>query len=169
MEDQDIKDGLERVEALYDGQSLEVMRTAESAFEKGSNRVEEIRNYARKAGLKRIGIAHCISFPRETEALSRYLAEEFEVFSVDCKCGRISKQEMLGEEGKGPMCNPAGQAHYLAAHGTELNISMGLCVGHDMIFNQKSMAPVSTLLVKDRPSGHHPLDSIRKVSGMDPA
>ncbi|HEY5592424.1 MAG TPA: DUF1847 domain-containing protein [Paludibacter sp.] len=32
---------------------------------------------------------------------------------------------------------------------TELNISMGLCVGHDMVFNQKSAAPVSVLVVKD--------------------
>lgn len=71
---------------------------------------------------------------------------------------------MLGCEGNGIMCNPAGQAEYLKENNTELNISMGLCVGHDMVFNLKSASPVSTLVVKDRISKHNPMESIKDIS-----
>jgi uncharacterized metal-binding protein len=146
---------------LYDPASLAVMNNAEEAYVRGSNRLEEIRNYARQAGLKRIGIAHCVSMPKEAAAVGRFLGEDFEVFSVDCKCGRIQKKEMLGGEGTSIMCNPSGQAEYLKENNTELNISMGLCVGHDMIFGQKSNVAVTTLVVKDRVNNHNPIEGIR--------
>ena len=148
---------------LFDKQSLEIMQTTEDAYERGSNRVAEIKNYARKSGIRRIGIAHCVTFPKEAEKVKQFLSDEFEVFSVDCKCGHITKHEMLGCEGKSIMCNPAGQAEYLKENNTELNISMGLCVGHDMIFNQKSASPVSTLIVKDRVSNNNTIESINDL------
>jgi uncharacterized metal-binding protein len=148
---------------LYDKQSLEIMRTAEDALERGVDRIMEIKNFARKAGIKRIGIAHCVSVPKEADVVKNFLADEFEVYSIDCKCGRITKQEMLGVEGSGIMCNPAGQAEYLKENNTEINISMGLCVGHDMVFNQKSASPVSVLVVKDRANKHNPMESINNL------
>ena len=33
---------------------------------------------------------------------------------------------------------------------TDLNILVGLCVGHDSLFYKYSKAPVTTLVVKDR-------------------
>ena len=68
---------------------------------------------------------------------------------------------MLGCEGNGIMCNPAGQAEFLKENDTELNISLGLCVGHDMVFNQKSVSPVTTLVVKERLSNNNPMESIK--------
>jgi len=148
---------------LYDKQSLEIMQTTEDAYERGANRVKKIRNYALKAGIKRIGIAHCVSFPKEAEAVKQFLSNEFEVYSVDCKYGRITKNEMLGCVGNGIMCNPAGQAEYLKGKNTEFNISMGLCIGHDMVFNQKSTSPVTTLVVKDRTSKNNTMETIQKL------
>jgi len=148
---------------LYDNDSLNVMRAAEEAYVRGSNRLEEIKNFARQAGIKRIGIAHCVSMPREADAVNRFLSDEFQVFSVDCKCGRISKSDMLGGEGESLMCNPAGQAEFLKEKNTELNISMGLCVGHDMLFSQKSDVAVTTLVVKDRVNQHNPIEGIRSI------
>lgn len=54
------------------------------------------------------------------------------------------------------MCNPAGQADFLNNHGTELNISMGLCVGHDMIFSKKSDGFVTNLFDKDFTNNNSP-------------
>jgi len=156
MEEKDIKD-------LYDTRSLDIMQNAEDAYVRGSNRVQEIKNFARKAGIKRIGIAHCVTFPKEANAVKQFLSDEFEVYSIDCKCGHITKQAMLGCEGRSIMCNPAGQAEYLKEHNTELNISMGLCVGHDMVFNQKSASPVSTLVVKDRTNNNNPIETINNL------
>ncbi len=152
------------IEKLYDSKSFEIMQTAEDAFKRGEDRVHEIKNFALKAGFKRISIAHCVSFPKEAEAVRQFLKYDFEVYSVDCKCRRIAKQEMLGYEGNGIMCNPAGQAEFLNENNTELNISIGLCVGHGMVFNQKSASLVSTLIVKDRVSKHNPLESIHNLT-----
>ena len=148
---------------LYDSRSIEIMQTAEDAYVRGSNRVQEIKNFARMAGIKRIGIAHCVTFPKEAEAVKQFLSDEFEVYSIDCKCGQITKHQMLGCEGKSIMCNPAGQADYLKENNTELNISMGLCVGHDMVFNQKSASPVSNLVVKDRTNRNNPIETINNL------
>lgn len=148
---------------LYDKQSLEIMRTAEEALERGVNRVQEIKNFARKAGIKRIGIAHCVSFPKEAEAVKQFLSADFDVYSINCKCGHVTKKDMFGCEGNGIMCNPAGQADYLKENNTELNISMGLCVGHDMVFNQTSTSPVTTLVIKDRANKHNTMESIKNL------
>ena len=148
---------------LYDSRSIEIMQTAEDAYVRGSNRVQEIKNFARKAGIKRIGIAHCVTFPKEAETVKQFLSDEFEVYTVDWKCGHITKHDMLGCEGKSIMCNPAGQAEYLDENKAELNISMGLCVGHDMVFNQKSASPVSTLIVKNRTNNNNPIETINNL------
>ena len=54
-------------------------------------------------------------------------------------------------------CNPLLQAEILNQRGTDFNLLIGLCVGHDMLFTQASQAPVTTLIVKDRLTGHNPV------------
>lgn len=135
---------------LYKPEEIKVMKLADEARLPGRNRVEEIKNYALKAGIKRIGIANCVAVQKEANMVKEMLSGEFEVFGIDCKCGKIPASEFLGDQAKGISCNPAGQANYLAENGTELNVVMGLCIGHDMIFSAKSIAPVTTLIVKDR-------------------
>jgi uncharacterized metal-binding protein len=142
---------------LYSEADIHNMRIAEEARLPGKNRVEEIKNYARLSGIKRIGIANCIALKKEAAKLKEALEGEFEVSIIDCYNGRIPSSELLGiAEARGISCNPAGQAHFLAENKTELNISFGLCMGHDIIFNQKSKAPVTTLIVKDREHKHNP-------------
>ena len=58
------------------------------------------------------------------------------------------------------MCHPVAQARILALSGTELNILLGLCVGHDALFLQHSGAPCTVLAVKDRVTGHNPLAAV---------
>ena len=52
------------------------------------------------------------------------------------------------------------QAKRLNAENTELNIVVGLCVGHDSLFYKYSEAPVTTLVVKDRVLGHNPVAAL---------
>jgi uncharacterized metal-binding protein len=149
------------IKKLYSQEDINTMQLADQARLPGKDRVEELRNYAMLAGIKRIGIAHCVALQKEAGALKQSLSEQFEVFPVDCKCGRIPASEILNNESKGISCNPAGQAEILAAHETELNIVMGLCVGHDMVFTAKSKAPSTTLIVKDREHKHNPMEIFR--------
>ena len=55
------------------------------------------------------------------------------------------------------MCSPVLQARKLAKAGTELNIVVGLCVGHDPLLYKHSQSLTTTLIVKDRGTGHIPL------------
>ncbi len=141
---------------LYSGADILIMRAAEEARLPGKNRVEEIRNFARLSGIKRIGIANCIGLNKEADRLKEMLEGDFEVYMADCKIGRIQSADLLNNDSRGLSCNPAGQAEFLHEKDTGLNISFGLCMGHDILFNQKSKAPVTTLIVKDRQHKHNP-------------
>jgi len=154
---------MENYKELYSSSDIEIMRSAEKGRIPGKNRVDELINFAEKSGIKRIGIANCISLQKETNDLKQRLSDRFEVYSVDCKFGRMTGAELLDDESvKGLSCNPAGQAEYLAENNTELNVSFGLCVGHDIMFNLKSKAPTTTLVVKDREHRHNPFQEFVK-------
>ena len=45
----------------------------------------------------------------------------------------------------------------LAKAGTQLNVVIGLCVGHDSLFFMHSKAPATVLIAKDRVLGHNPV------------
>jgi uncharacterized metal-binding protein len=127
-------------------------------------RVEEVMSFARRLGIQRLGIASCIGLIREARLLHDILeANGFGVLSVCCKVGSIPKKEIgLSDDEKirpggfEALCNPIGQAKLLNEAGTGLNIVVGLCVGHDSLFFQHSEAPVTTLVAKDRVTGHNP-------------
>lgn len=128
-------------------------------------RVEDTIAFAKLMGYARIGIATCIGLLDESERLAKILsAQGFEPLSVCCKAGSIDKLELgLAESDKvrpgtfEPACNPIAQAEICNRLETDMNIIVGLCVGHDMLFNKYSKAPVTTLVVKDRVTGHNPV------------
>lgn len=131
-------------------------------------RVEEIMDFASKCGFKNLGIAFCIGLRREAEVLVKILRfHGFNVDSVICKCGSVEKsfigikeEEKVSPGGYEAMCNPIGQAKFLNSSNTELNILLGLCVGHDSLFIKYSEAPVTVFAVKDRVLGHNPIAAL---------
>lgn len=146
---------------LYSETDLEVMKIAEDSLDPNLNRVNEIVAYCKEAGIKKVGIGNCISFEKDAKKLEDVLASNgLNVARANCKLGKVKFDELLPGY-KGTSCNPAGQADYLAENETELNIMMGLCLGHDIIFNSKSKAPVTPLLVKDRKLDHNPLKALK--------
>jgi len=154
---------MENQKTLYSKSDIETMRIADKARMAGKNRVEELISFAEKSGIKRIGIANCISLQKEANSLKSRLEEKFEVYSIDCKVGKVTGADLLDDETvKGLSCNPAGQAAFLAENKTELNVSFGLCMGHDILFNMKSKAPATTLVVKDREHKHNPYQEFVK-------
>jgi len=132
-------------------------------------RVEEICAFARKMGFKKIGIATCISFVDLARTLSAILeSHDFEVASVACKNGSVPKEAVgLHDEEKirpgtfEPMCNPISQAELLNRAGCELNIVLGLCVGHDSLFFRHSQGLATTLVAKDRVLAHNPVGALQ--------
>jgi len=131
-------------------------------------RVEDTIEFARLMGFTKLGIACCIGLRREGAILESILRKNgFEVSSAICKTGGEPK-ERLGvkdEEKVRPgqfeaMCNPVAQAMLLDSAGSQLNIVVGLCVGHDSLFTKTSKAPVTTLIAKDRVLCHNPVAAI---------
>jgi len=128
-------------------------------------RVEDTIAFAKLMGYKKIGMATCIGLLDEAERLAAILrAQGFDPQSVCCKAGSIDKLKLgLNESDKvrpgtfEPACNPIAQAEICNRLETDMNIIVGLCVGHDMLFNRHSKAPVTTLIVKDRVTGHNPI------------
>jgi len=128
-------------------------------------RIKELIELARQWEAKKIGIAFCSGLGQEALILTKILENNgFEVYSVVCKCGNTDKAKMgVPEEYKmngvnqfEASCNPILQAYLLNQAKTDINVIVGLCIGHDMFFNKYSEAPVTTLIVKDRYLGHNP-------------
>lgn len=140
-------------------------RSTDGSLKPRWTRVEDTIAFAKLSGYKKIGIATCIGMLDETKQLSTILeAQGFSPLSVCCKTGSIDKcKSGMGQEVKvrpgtfEPLCNPIAQARLLNKAKTDMNIIMGLCVGHDMLFTKYSKAPVTTLVVKDRVAGHNPV------------
>lgn len=149
---------------LYTAEDIAIMRNAEDSLNRENDRIQEIIEYAKKSNIKTIGIAHCTNLNKQANKLKNILEfEGFTIEHVNCKLGKVPFSDLVADY-KGITCNPAGQAKYLEEKHTELNIMMGLCLGHDMIFNAKSKALVTPLLVKDRKLNHH---SIKKLNSSD--
>jgi uncharacterized metal-binding protein len=131
-------------------------------------RIVEICEFAEKMKYHRLGMAFCAGLVKEAAIVEEILTDRgFEVVSVLCKAGRTPK-EMIGITDKDKihrgteeaMCNPIFQAKLLNHSETELNILLGLCVGHDALFFKHAEAPTTVLAVKDRVTGHNPLAAI---------
>lgn len=137
----------------------------ESAGYCRTTRIEDIMDFARRIGAHKLGIAHCIGLMHEAKLAREILiAGGFEVYTVCCKVGSIAKETigLRDDEKVRPgqfeaLCNPVGQAAVLAQAGTQLNIVVGLCVGHDSLFFMHSKAPATVLVAKDRLLGHNPV------------
>jgi uncharacterized metal-binding protein len=131
-------------------------------------RIQEIWEFAHRIGCKKAGLAFCVGLRKEAGIVAPILEEHgLEVVSVVCKVGRVPKAGIgVPEEDRiiigsqESMCNPIGQAAVMNHEKTQLNIILGLCVGHDSLFIRYSEAPVTVLAVKDRVTGHNPLAAV---------
>lgn len=161
LEDSDMEWALERYE---EGRNKEIMiASAEVEYEGYCQwtRVQEIMEFARKINARKIGIANCIGLINEARIFARILrANGFEVYSVICKVAGKPKSSVgipaVCESIGAAMCNPILQARLLNNAQTDLNVVIGLCVGHDSLFYKYSDAYVTTLVTKDRVTGNNP-------------
>jgi len=131
-------------------------------------RVQEICEFAKKMGYRKLGVAFCAGLPSEAQALTKILeAQGFEVVSVVCKVGGTPKETIGIRQGEKirigqfeTMCSPIIQATILNEEKTDFNILVGLCVGHDSLFFTYSEAFTTVLVAKDRVLGHNPVAAL---------
>ena len=158
-----------KLDGFYsDEQNKKIMKISteiEGKYYMKATRLEEIIMFSKKMAYERIGIAFCIGLSEEARVIKDiFKSEKFKVFSVCCKICGIDKKKyklkQIREDRFEAMCDPIGQAEALKIVDTDLNIILGLCVGHDMLFTKYSHTLVTTLIAKDRVLAHNPAGAI---------
>jgi len=151
-----------------DGKMARAAAEIEGTYYGKLTRVEETLVFARKIGAKKIGIATCIGLIEESRTFAKFLQMGgMDTYVVLCKVGSIDKcdigipDEIKVQPGRDESCcNPILQALLLNAQKTDLNVAVGLCVGHDSLFIRHSEAPVTVLVAKDRVLAHNPIAAL---------
>lgn len=131
-----------------------------AAQAKNKSRLQELIDFAKLSGFKKLGIANCKGVQEYAERLAEILlAQGFEICAVNCKESGLQGCDIC-EEMDGPCCDPVSQAQYLNAAATDFNINVGLCLGHGLLFQKYSKAEVTTFLVKDFATNHKSVENL---------
>ena len=166
---------IDKVRGLYEEEENRrvsvISAEIEDEFYLRYTRVEETAEFAKRMGFHKIGIASCVGLIEESRVLAKILRNKgFEVYGAVCKIGSFEKtgvgvpEDHITKTGR-VMCNPIMQAELLNQQETDLNIVMGLCVGHDSLFYKYSKALVTTLVAKDRVLAHNPAGALYQSKG----
>jgi uncharacterized metal-binding protein len=157
-------DVLKMYSSSEDQRMMRIAAAIEGTYYMEKTRVEELIIFGEEMGYKRLGVAFCLGLQQEAQVLCSLLRKHFTVSSICCKVCGVAKEDFgLKKVEKNKyevMCNPIMQAEILAKNNTELNIIVGLCLGHDILFTKYSKAPVTTLIVKDRVLAHNPAGAL---------
>ena len=164
---------IEKVRKLYEEEENRkvsvISAEIENEFYLRYTRVQELVEFAKRMGFHKIGIATCVGLLEESRVLARILRKHgFEVYGAACKIGSFEKKSVgVAEEEMVNtgfvMCNPIMQTEVLNEAGTDFNVVMGLCVGHDSLFYKYSEALVTTLVAKDRVLAHNPVGALYQI------
>lgn len=164
---------IEKVRKLYEEEENRkvsvISAEIENEFYLRYTRVQELVEFAKRMGFHKIGIATCVGLLEESRVLARILRKHgFEVYGAACKIGSFEKKSVgVADEDMVNtgfvMCNPIMQAEVLNEAGTDFNVVMGLCVGHDSLFYKYSEALVTTLVAKDRVLAHNPVGALYQI------
>lgn len=129
------------------------------------SRLQETIVFAKQMNYKRIGLAYCYGMEKEVQQIAEvFRNNELNVRAVSCTVGGISQNEVNPESSFCTVsCNPIGQATQLNRENVDLVIMIGLCLGHDILFQREIKADFTTLVVKDRVHNHAPLNELNHI------
>jgi uncharacterized metal-binding protein len=128
-------------------------------------RLDEVIEFAKSMNYKKVGLAYCYGMEVQAAQVSNYIRlSGLPIAPVSCTVGGFS-QASVNETSciEKVSCNPFSQAEQMNAAGVDFAISMGLCMGHDILFNKHVNADVTTLLVKDRVFNNQPLEVLKQI------
>jgi uncharacterized metal-binding protein len=130
------------------------------------SRLEEILEFARSRGYKKVGLAYCWGLePLATSLLKLIKNRGLAAVAVACTVGALSQSALnSASQRPGVSCNPIGQARQLHAEGVDFAVQVGLCLGHDILFTREFQGDQTTLIVKDRKFNHNPLLGVEALA-----
>lgn len=145
-------------EKLYNSEDIKFMENTRISLNK--SRIKELILFIKNSNFKKIGIANCLSMQEYADKIIKILKEEnLEIFTANCKINKLENNKLFNDNSSGLSCDPAFQADFFNRNNTDLNINIGLCVGHGIMFNKYSKAPVTTLIVKDFLTNHKVIEN----------
>ncbi|MFY9154472.1 MAG: DUF1847 domain-containing protein [Prolixibacteraceae bacterium] len=147
----------------------EIVQAAASLVDHGRagtlSRLQETIEFARQMKYKRLGLAYCYGMEKEVQQIAKIIRNNgMNVRAVSCTVGGIPQNEVNpGSAYCSVSCNPIGQAAQLNRENVDLVVMIGLCLGHDILFQREIKADFTTLVVKDRVHQHAPLKELAKT------
>jgi len=160
-----------RMATVQEAECYQNRKPAPYVLQPSKCRIQETIEFAKKLDFKKLGLAFCGGLEKEAGMLTDVLEDHgFDVSSVGCNVGGVRKEAIGIEDDqkvkigtRETMCNPLLQAEVLNEIGTDLNILLGLCVGHDALFLKKARAFCTVLAAKDRVTAHNPLAALYTI------
>lgn len=141
----------------YSAEDIVIM--CQSNQSRNASRLKELVNFIKMSGFRKIGVATCFSVRKLAENFAEKLrSEKIAVIVANCRESELRAEELSADMG-GQSCDPKGQAQYFNEEKTDFNINFGLCLGHGLLFQKYSEAPVTTMLVKDFSHKHNVVEN----------
>ena len=164
------RENFDKSEVIHEYQDIstsEIVQAAAELVDFGRagqlSRLQEIIEFAKLMNYQRLGIAYCYGMEQHAKILETMLTDAgFTVAAVSCSVGGLKQSEVNAESCIHKVsCNPLAQAEQINNEGVDFTITMGLCLGHDIIFQKQIKSHTTTLVVKDRVHNHNPIDALR--------
>ncbi|MCX6281529.1 MAG: DUF1847 domain-containing protein [Bacteroidetes bacterium] len=127
------------------------------------SRLQEVIEFSKSMNFQRIGIAYCYGMEIEAALITTIFRESgFKLYPVSCTTGGFKQSEVNpGSKIEKVSCNPLAQATQLNSESVDFTITVGLCLGHDILFTKHVKSYTTTLIVKDRIHNHNPGDALK--------
>lgn len=127
------------------------------------SRLDEILAFVKTMNYATVGVAYCYGMELEAASFVSKLRkiESVKILSVSCTTGATAQNEVNSKSCvHNVSCNPIAQAEELNIAKAQFVITMGLCLGHDVLFNRYIKADHTTFVVKDRTNNHNPIAAL---------
>lgn len=132
------------------------------------SRIQELVEFSKSMNFQTIGLAYCYGMENDAFLISSHLRTMgLKVEAVSCTVGGLVQSAINQTSNICKVaCNPIGQARQLNAKKPDLVVTMGLCMGHDILFNREIKSDTTTLVVKDRAHQHQPLRALLETTNQ---
>lgn len=156
----------ERTASYHEEGHQQIVREAAGLVDGGRagelSRIEELIEFAKAMDYQKVGLAYCYGMESLAQnVLKLFKASGVPTTGVCCTVGGVSQDAVNRESDlPGVSCNPLNQAAQLEAEGVDLAVTIGLCLGHDILFHRNYSGDTTNLVVKDRKYAHAPIAGI---------
>ena len=127
------------------------------------SRLQEIIEFSNGMNFKRLGLAYCYGMESDSALIAQIFRESgFKIYPVSCTTGGFKQSDVNYQSEIGKVsCNPLAQAEQLNNELVDLTITVGLCLGHDILFQKHINSYTTTLIVKDRVYNNNPIEALK--------